>query len=341
MENLDKVVEDVLTEVRSMKEGIAAEKRALEAQKATFTADNPANAKTEVKTEWRDIANAIKEKRSITLNGTGVTNVVSEMVKVAASKMPLLSKVRVFNGRDASTNIPVWSPSLAVPSNFAEGETSAGVDATAVLGVTSVTPYAYISVLPVTNEALLLTGSNLESQLPSIFGEAFSKAMHAGIVTGDGNGRNMQGVFTAGVIPNSNLIDCAAVGAPKIADMVGLSLKLQDFYDDAVIVMNPAIYSALMADTTVGTDVYKQELAASKSLEGVKVILTSYAPTSFANGDIVAVGGKFSDYALAVASALSIEPMKIVGDNNTYFQAVAYFNGRVILPVNFWALVGA
>lgn len=337
---MDKVVQDVLAEVRSMKEEIATEKRALEAQKATFTAENPANAKTEVKTEWRDIANAIREKRAITLSGTGVSNVVSEMVKVAAAKMPLLSKVKVFSGRDASTNIPVWSPSLAVPSNFAEGETTAGVDATAVLGVTSVTPYAYISVLPVSNEALLLTGSNFEAQLPSIFGEAFSKAMHAGIISGSGAGRNMQGVFTASVIPAGNLIECAGVGAPKIADMVGLALKLQDFYDDACIVMNPAIYSALMADTTVGTDVYKQELASRKSLEGVQVVLTSYAPTSYADEAVIAVGGKFSDYALAVASALQIEPMKIVGDNNTYFQAVAYFNGKVILPVNFWGLKG-
>lgn len=338
MENFEKIVEDVLSEVRSLKEEVAAEKRALEAQKATFTAENPANANKEVKTEWRDIAKAIQEKRSISLSGTGVTNVVSQIVKVAAAKMPLLSKVRVFNGRDASTNIPVWSPSLAVPSNFAEGATGVSSDSTAALGVTSLTPYAYISVLPVTNETLLLTGSNLEAELPSIFAEAFAKKMHAGIVTGGGTGRDMAGIFTAGSIDSGNLIECAAAGLPKMADLVNLALKLQDFYDDAAIVMNPAVYANVMADTTDGIQMYKQELASSKSIEGVKVILTSYAPTATTAGAVLAAGGNFQDYALAVASALTIEPMKKVGENVVYFQAVAYFNGKPILPVNFFGL---
>jgi len=338
MENVDKLVEQVLGEVRSMKEEVAAEKRSLEAQKATFNAQNPANAQVQTVTEWRDIANAIREKRDISLSGTGMTNVVNQIVKVAAAKMPLLGKVRVFNGRDASTNIPVWSPSLAVPSNFAEGATSVGSDSTAVLGVTSLTPYAYISVLPVTNEALLLTGSNLESELPGIFGEAFAKAMHAGIVTGGGTGRDMTGIFTASSIPSGNLIACDAAGLPKMADLVELALKLQDFYDDAVIVMNPAVYANVMADTTVGTDVYKSELASRKSIEGVQVVLTSYAPTDTTAGKVIAAGGKFSDYALAVASALSIEPMRKVGENVTYFQACAYFNGKPILGDNFFGL---
>jgi len=338
MENMDKVVQDVLDEVRSMKEEMATEKRALEAQRATFTAENPANAQVQTVTEWRDIANAIREKRSITLSGTGMTNVVSQMVKEAAAKMPLLGKVRVFNGRDASTNIPVWSPSVAVPSNFAEGATGVSSDSTAALGVTSITPYAYISVLPVTNEALLLTGSNLESELPGIFGEAFAKKMHAGIVTGGGTGRDMLGIFTAGAVDADNLIACDAAGLPKIADVVELALKLQDFYDDAAIVMNSAVYASLMADTTTGTDVYKQELASSKTIEGVKVILTSYAPTDTTADKVIVVGGNFSDYALAVASALSIEPMKKVGENVVYFQAVAYFNGKPILGKNFFGL---
>jgi HK97 family phage major capsid protein len=252
--------------------------------------------------------------------------------------MPLLGKVKYFTGRDASTNIPVWSPSIAVPSNYAEGATSVGSDSTAVLGVTSITPYAYISVLPISNEALLLTGSNLEAELPSIFAEAFSKAIHAGILTGGGTGRNMTGLFTASVIPSGNLVACDAAGAPKMADLIELALKVQDFYDNGVIVMNPAIYSAVMADTTDGIDVYKQELARGKTIEGVQVVLTSYAPSATTADAIVAVAGNFADYAVGVAGQLEITPMKKVGENLTYFQAVSYFNGKPVLADNFFGL---
>jgi HK97 family phage major capsid protein len=338
MEDMNKIVEDVLTEVRSLKEELAIEKRALEAQRATFSPENPANANRETVPEWRDLASAIREKRSITLSGTGLTNVVSQIVKVASAKMPLLGKVRVFSGRDASTNIPVWSPSIAVPSAQAEGATGVANDSTAVLGVSSLTPYAYISVLPISNEALLLTGSNLEGELPNIFGEAFSSAMHAGILTGAGTGQAMTGVFTAGSIPASNLTACDEAGLPAMVDLVGLALKLQDFYDDGVIVMNPSVYSHIMADTTEGYDVYKEELARGKTIEGVKVILTSYAPNTVTAGSVIVAGGRFSDYALGVASSISIEPMKKVGDNITYFQAVGYWNGKPILGKNFFGL---
>lgn len=335
MENLNEIKNEIVSAVKDeVLTVINAEKRALE--QAVANANAPKN--TNGSAEFRELANAIREKRAITLSGTGITNVVSEMVKVASAKMPLLGKVRVFQGRDATTNIPVWSPSLAVPSNFAEGATSVNADSTAALSVTSLTPYAYISILPISNEALLLTGSNLEAELPSIFGEAFSKAIHAGILTGDGQSRNMMGIFTANAIDSGNLIDCGASGLPKVADVVSLALKLQDFYDDAVMVMNPVVYAALMADSTSGYDVYKEELVRNKSIEGVKIILTTYAPTDTTAGKVLVAGGNFKDYALGIAASVSIEPMKKVGENLTYFQAVAYFNGKPILPKNFFGL---
>lgn len=335
MDNITEIKNEIVSSVKEeVMNAINAEKRSLE--QALANANAPKNESGS--TEFRDIASAIREKRAITLSGTGITNVVSQIVKEAAAKMPLLGKVRVFQGRDATTNIPIWSPSLAVPSNYAEGATSVGSDSTAVLGVASLTPYAYISILPVSNEALLLSGSNLEAELPSIFAEAFSKAMHAGMLTGGGTSRDMMGIFTADAIDSGNLLSCGAAGAPKVADVVNLALKLQDFHDDAMMVMNPAFYAGLMADSTSGYDVYKEELLRNKTVEGVKVVLTSYAPTDTTAGKVLVAGGNFKDYALAIASALSIEPMKKVGENLTYFQAVAYFNGKPILPTNFYGL---
>lgn len=332
-----KTIEDMIEEIRGLKEGLAAEKRALEQERAAHNEDNPANKRdTQIATSWRDVADAMREKRAVTLSGTGNVAVIHDLIKEAQKKTPLLGMARTFTGPNASTNIPVWSPTIATPANYAEGTTSVTSDTDGKLGVTSLTPYAYISVLPVSNETLLLTGSTFEAELPSIFGDAFAAAMHAGMVTGDGSSRNMKGIFNG--VNADNLIECGAAGLPTIQDVVGLALKLQDYYDDALIVMNPTVYSNITAAAVTGYDFYREELIRSKSVEGVKVILTSYAPTDTTAGKTIVVGGKMSDYALAVAAELSIEPLKKVGDNNTYFQAVAYFNGCPILDKNFFGL---
>lgn len=329
-ENIEKMIE----EIRTIKDNLDEEKRSFEAKMANYAA--PVNRESEVAEEWRSVAKALTEKRGITLGGTGKVNLISEIVKIAQTKTPLLAKARVFSGRDAQTNIPVWNPSIAAPIAYAEASTAVTNDSTAKLGVKSLTPYAYVSVLPVSDATLLVSGANLEGELPNIFAEAFAKAMHKGMVDGDGAGMNMQGLFTASDL---STIKCAATGSPAMIDLVNLALKLQDYYDDAAIVLNPAIYSAITATATDDiTRVYKEELIRSKTIEGVPVIITSYAPSATAKDSIVAVGGPLSQYAIAVAQELTIEPFRKVGDLNTYFQASAYFNGAPIIGANFWGL---
>ena len=331
-----KTIEDILSEIRGIRDNLEAERKAIEQERSAHDKNNPANRQFETASSWRDVASAMREKRAVTLSGTGNVAVIHDLIKEAQKKTPLLGMARTFVGPNASTNIPVWSPTIATPSSYAEGATSVTSDTSGKLGVTSLTPYAYISVLPVSNETLLMTGSTLESELPTIFGEAFAAAMHAGMVTGDGEDQDMKGIFNG--INTNNQIECAATGMPSMADVVGLALKLQDYYDDGVIVMNPSVYSALTSTSVEGYDFYKEELIRNKRVEGVRVILTSYAPTDTTAGKILVVGGRMSDYAIAVAAELTIEPLKKVGDNNTYFQAVAYFNGSPILDKNFWGL---
>ena len=331
----DKVLE-VVEEIRSMKEGLDAQKRDFEAKMASYAA--PINTRdAERAEEWRNVANAMKEKRAITLNGTGKINFVSEIIKEVEAKTPLLEKVRFFTGRDAQTQIPVWSPSIASPASYAEGATNLVQDTQASLGVKSITPHAYVSILPVSDATLLLGGSNLEAELPSIFAQAFNKALHAGIVSGDGTGRNMTGLFKAS---GMNTLDCAEAGSPKMIDIVNLALLLQDYYENACIIMNPAIYSAITASAADDiTRVYKEELIRNKSVEGVKVILTSYAPTATESGSVVAVGGDLNEYAVGMANELTIEPFREVGQLNTMYRAIAYWNGCPILAKNFTQLL--
>ena len=124
-----------------------------------------------------------------------------------------------------------------------------------------------------------------------------------------------------------------------MADLVKLALTMRDYTDDAVIVMHPAIYSGIQADPTAGVaELYKEELIRTKTVEGVRVILTGYAPSSVSAGSTVAVAGRMADYAVGLASEIAIEPVKRVGDTNTYFQAIVFANGGKILTRNFYGL---
>jgi HK97 family phage major capsid protein len=285
-----------------------------------------------------DIQKALIEKRAITLNGTGAINQVKELAKELRAKTPVLQRVRYFYGPNASTNIPVLSPGLATPAVAAEGATSISVDSTAVLGSQSITPHAYVSILPISLEALTMGTVNFDSELPTIFADAFAQAFHTGILTGNGTGLNFTGLF--GAVPAANKVECGATGAPKVADLVKLALTVQDLTDNGVIVLSPSIYANILADSTTGVaDVYKEELIRNKTIENVQVILTSASPSAITAGSVVAVAGRLDDYGLGIASEISIEPIKKVGDTNTYFQASVFANGTPIIAKNFYGLV--
>jgi HK97 family phage major capsid protein len=287
---------------------------------------------------FKDVSRAMVEKRAITLNGTGAINQVKELAKELQSKTAVLERVRYFYGASAQTNIPVLSPTVAVPGNYAEGATTVGADTQAVLGTATITPYAYISLLPVSAEALSLGSISIESELPAIFADAFGQAFHNGVLTGDGTGRNFGGMFSS--LAASNKIQCAASGDPKIADLTNLALTIRDLTDNAVIVVSPAIYSKVMADSTTGVaELYKEELIRNKTIEGVQVIITSGAPSSVTAGSVVAVAGNLYEYGVGVASEINIEPIKKPGDSNTYFQATVFANGKPIVVKNFYGLV--
>jgi HK97 family phage major capsid protein len=298
-----------------------------------------ANVPTETRTTAvADIQKAMIEKRAITLNETGAINQIKELQKELSRKKEILNLVRYFFGPNASTNIPILSPGLATPAQAAEGATNIAVDTQARLSKKAITPYAYVSILPVSLEALTLGTVNLESELPAIFADAFADGFAKQVVQGDGSGMNMDGLF------NGDLSQVAqgATGMPKIADLVHLALTMKDYNDDSVIIMHPTIYSGIQADDTVGVaQLYKEELIRNKTIEGVKVILTGYAPSSTSSGAVTAVAGRMSDYALGLASEITIEPIKKVGDTNTYFQASIFANGAKILAKNFYGLIAS
>jgi HK97 family phage major capsid protein len=295
---------------------------------------NTPRAKTETTASFADIKKAMVEKRAITLNGTGAINQIGELVKELQKKTPLLQRVRYFYGPNAATVIPIFSPTIATPASYAEGTTNVPADTQAALGSKTLTPHAFVSLLPVSAETLALGSVNFEAELPVIFADAFAQGFHKAIATGTGTGLDFKGIFTA-VASGS-----PAGAAPGIKALRDLALNLQDYTDAGVILLHPGVYSAIMADAVgdAEVDLYKETLIRDRRIEGVEILITSACPDSTAPGAVYAVGGRLENYGLAMASEIQIEPIKKVGDTYTYFQASVFANGSPILDKEFFGL---
>lgn len=272
-----------------------------------------------------DAQKAMVEKRAITLNGTGLINQVKELFKELSKKKEILGLIREFIGPNAQTNIPVWSPTLAVPGTVSEGATGISLDTQAAMGNKSITPKAYVSILSVSAESLALGSVNLEAELPAIFADAFADAFAKGVIQGDGT---FNGLFQG--------ITQTVTGGKTVAGLAKLALELRDYTDEAIIILNPQVYSEILGDTASNNyHVYQEELIRNKTIEGVKVILTTYAPTA----GTFAVGGKMSNYGIGLASEVRIQPKFIVGDTSTYYEATMFAGGTKIVDKNFWGLI--
>jgi len=195
----------------------------------------------------------------------------------------------------------------------------------------TLTPYAYVSVLPISAEALVQGAADIESKLPQVFGDSFAEAMLYGSINGDST---MTGIFADSAI--SNDISCAASGAPKWVDLITLAGTVKGYAFNPLIIISPTLMSNLLTES--GLDPLKTEYLTRGTIRGVPVYESAFAPSTTTAGSIVAVAMDPANYAIGVAAELNIIPIRKAGDTNTYFQAEAFFNGKPILAGNGWQL---
>ena len=342
----EKKLDEVMAELRSAqdqikadREAFAAEQRAFEKEKAAFKGNPGVQRSEALSTQMREIITAMKEKRAITLSGAGAVEVINELFKVFRTRTGILEGVRFFQGPNAQTKIPVLSPRPARPSRVAEGVTNASGDSTAALGHTDLEPETYFSELAVSFETLKYSPVDFERELYNVFADAFVDAMAYQMVNGRGKTTYYEfgGLFNS--VPAGNQIACAASGAPTIADIVKLALAMQDkVMGTPTIAISPTLYAGITTAEVKGYEVYKNELILNRTIEGVKVEVTGFAPSTTTANSIVAVGFDKGDYAIGVAADLTIEPIRVKGDTNTYFQAIMGMDGKPIVAANVYGL---
>jgi len=335
----------VMEEIRFLRaqaaRGERAEERAAAVQASLKNVPAPSEVNQETRQEsrefWSKMRQAMLEKRAISANGTGV-NTVSDVVKALVDGGKLRSKVSVFSAPNAKSIVPCFVPGLALPTGQAPGATGVAADTTAVLGAKELALKSWMSILGVAMDALIST--EIERQLPQIFADAFSGAVDKGIIAGTGAGNDMLGVFVASAsgVPVASDINCAAAGAPKWADLLGLAgqiIGLGGNLARAAIVLNPAFVSNLLAEATTSAEGLKMELLTRGTIRSIPVVESSYAPSATVAGSYVAVGGYFDHYGLAIARELTIDPIKVVGSDSTTFQAFVYMQGSPLVGSSF------
>lgn len=326
----------------------AAEKQVKEQEelrKKNFYEENHKMENTEIR-KYQAFAEGMKEKRTVTLQGTGAIEQMNGIWDLIKQREPLMDKVSYFRGANAKTAIALLNARPAIPSKTTTANNTAynknyALDNSQLLKVKEVVPYAWTSVLPVDYDTVLYSFTDVENKIPGLMAESFRTAMCNGMFTGDGSNGTIKGIFAEGSVAADNLIETASASAVGLKDLLDLALKVKDMdIANAVMIMHPAIYSAIVAAEGGVYDFVKEELVRNKSVEGISVILTGKAP-SFADasaGDTVVWAGDLKNYAFAIADEVTIEPVKQVGDSNTYFQGIMSFTGDVIEPRNVFGL---
>lgn len=333
----EELLAEIKAEVRSELEGSITEKVGAEVRSALAEFAKP---KIEVvstpETELRAMADAMLQKRTLELSGAGAYNVLTEIFKVVDLKYDLLARCRKVYGAGAQTNIPVLSARPAKPTKQAESAAGIASDATAAQSVTTITPYAYWSEIPVSAEASVQGAANLAAELPRIFAESFAAAMMLGMLdkTGDGT---MIPLFANASLTND--ISCDAAGAPVWVDFIKLAGTTKGYAHNPVIITNPAFIGNLLASTSAESGGLKSQLMiGTPQIRGVEVIETGYAPATNVAGDVVAVALDLQNYVFAIAREMSITPVRAHGTAMTYYQAVNFMNAKPVLAANGWQL---
>lgn len=351
-------IEELRTKVEELEQRALEikERKKAEERKNVFYNNNFKGNDMEQKADYRALVEGMKEKRTVTLQGTGAINQINGIWDLVKQKNVLLDRVSYFRGPNAKTSIALLAAHPAKPSKTSTAGNAAynrnyAVDSTQLLGVKEVTPYAWTSVIPVDYDTVVYSFSDIEDRLPALLADSFRDAMCDGMFGGDGTNGTIKGIFADGSVlsdgsgeykPGINhLINTEAADGVSFKDLLDLALAVKDMdVAEPVIIMNPSIYSTLAATSTQDYNFVKESLVRDKQVEGIPVVLTGKAP-SFAKaseGDIVVWAGDLKNYGFAVADELTIEAVKQVGDSNTYFQGIMSFTGDVIQPKNCFGL---
>lgn len=315
-----------LEEVRKNKAELEARRSNLEKQLAEC--EKPVETVAE-KRGWKDLVKGMKEKRTVTVSGTGNAFVAHDL-KLAVQKISdILAGASYYYGANATSVIPVFPQNVAAAFVSEAGTVT---PATQTMSRKQLVLGQAIASLPVTQMTLDLSASDFEARLPEIMGNSMTALMAQEMLTGTGT--NMTGIFT-----DSNIsLNASAGESITIANLAKLAIDVRSKkYANPVIIMSPTVYGQFLADSSTDdtTKIVKEDLIRNKTVEGVKVIVSGYAPVAYSSGSIIAVAGDLSNYAIGLANEVTIKAKDTASSDLVTFDGYSYIAGGALIPADF------
>ena len=316
MENIEETMNklnDKLAEVRSAK-------KELDQARALANAPVTENRTAEKNKFYSDIQNAMKENRTVKVNGTGTVNVAKELVFALEDKDDLLSKFSIHAGASASNVIPVWNNSIG---EFAPVEEDGTFESEGD-GLASVTvePKAFAKSIKVSDETLKLSSVEFENELSKILADSSRRTILKGIFNG------VDGRF----VPIDK--DATEVEVSKLdpSAIQKIALTVLSKTDNGTILMNPMTYADIVDAGTKKDEILLKQLIENKNVEGVDVVLSAYVPAE------KVVAGDLGNYGIGLANEMQITPKTTVGSLAHNYDASIYVAGKPIIARDFFTL---
>nr|DAI32683.1 MAG TPA: major capsid protein [Caudoviricetes sp.] len=316
MENINETIkkaEEKLAEIRSAK-------KELEQKEALANSPVKENRTAERNKFYSDIQSAMKENRTVKVNGTGTVSVANELIYALEDKDDLLSKFSIHAGASASNVIPVWNNSIG---EFAPVEED-GTFVSAGDGLASITvePKAFAKSIKVSDETLKLSAVEFESALNKILMDSTRRTILKGIFNGVAD--RFVAIDTGATEVNVAKIDPAAIQK--------LALTVLSKTDSAVILINPMTYAGIVDSNTKKDEILLKQLIENKNIEGVDVLLSSAVPAD------KVIAGDLGNYGIGIANEMEITPKTAVGSLAHTYDASIYVAGKPIIAKDFFVL---
>lgn len=332
MENTDekiKAVETKIAEIRSAKEALAKEYEKKEAfAKAPVETRSSGN-----KALYASLQDAMKQNRAwsttnaVSLGDTGSVLVAKDIMYGLEDKDDILDSLSVNYSAKANEIIPVMANTGDAMTLVGEnGEYSASGDG---LDSVEISPRSFARAIKVTDWVIKLSEVNFESEISKIFRKAMRKTILQNIF----NPQTVSGVTNpfSGILTGATAKKYGTDGW-NVLKLQAFALDLAAKTDNAVILMNQAHYASLVAGSTKKDEVLIQSIIRDKEIEGVKIILTPYLPTTGDYANIKCVGLELGNICVGVASQLDITPKTAVGSLLHTYECVAYMGQKVANP---------
>lgn len=323
---------DILDEMKNENEKLEAKVAAAKAEKRTAAlADAPVVEKRSEKLDWESIGQNMIEKRTVTIGSTAPVTIARQLAETLKAKMPILNYVNFAYGAGPNENIPVWGTEIGEPEEISEGGTL--TEKTGAFKVITLTPVCWGMTVPVSQTALKFSAVDVAAEVEKGIQYSYSKKIANDLFNGTGS---VKGILT---LTGVNSVTAASATAVSITDMANLALAIKNVTDNGAIFINPSVYAAVTCnDASAKEKAWGNSFFNNKIIEGVPVVLASQMPSAMTTGSTVAVGGRFSDYSVAISGNLEIVEKGNVGKLVDNFDTNMYLAGTTPVPENFYKL---